>query len=75
MVTSFKVNVGLLSDAVVDYGLNPIWFTNRGTAPSLQSGKSHAISSSVANASTFEALSIPVVATPAALREDNPGLL
>ena len=28
MVTAFKVNVSLLSDAVVDYGLNPIWFTN-----------------------------------------------
>ena len=28
MVTAFEVNVGLLSDAVVDHGLNPICFTD-----------------------------------------------
>ena len=29
MVTAFKVNVGLLGDVVVNYGLDPICFTDR----------------------------------------------
>jgi len=80
MVTTFKVNIGLSGDAVVNRGVNPICFTDGRHSAELAVGEEprdflFCSQCKIIIDATFRALSIPVVATPAALQEDNPGLL